>query len=45
MLPTPSASTFVGFFLAALGVGMGWPLGVFLITQLTHAIASAMYGS
>jgi hypothetical protein len=45
MLPSPSWQTFVGFFLAALGVAMGWFTGAFIITQITHAIIRTIYGT
>ncbi len=37
-MPTPTWQTFVAYFLAALGAGIGWPLGNLLITFLARAI-------
>lgn len=44
MLPSPTFATFAGFFLAALGAAMGWATGLFIVTQITHALVRVMYG-
>lgn len=44
MIPAPTFATFAGFFLAALGAAMGWASGLFLVAQITHAIARVTYG-
>jgi hypothetical protein len=38
MLPPPTWQTFVGFFLAALGAGIGWVLGNWFVLMLARAI-------
>ena len=38
MTPSCTLGTFCGFFLAALGVAMGWGTGLFLIAQIAHAL-------
>lgn len=37
-MPPCTLATFCGFLLAALGAAIGWYAGLFVITQITHAI-------
>jgi hypothetical protein len=38
MTPPVAWQTFAGFFLAALGVGMGWALGNWIILMLARLV-------
>jgi hypothetical protein len=39
-MPSPTWQTFAGFFLAALGAGMGWALGNWIILMLARLLTS-----
>jgi len=38
MTPSPTWQTFAGFFLAALGVALGWGFGLFIVAQITRLL-------
>jgi hypothetical protein len=39
-MPTPTWQTFVAYFLAALGAGIGWSLGNLVVVFLSRVILS-----
>ncbi len=42
MTPPCTWQTFCGFFLAALGVAIGWGLGLFIVAQVTRLLVRVL---